>query len=195
MKQVPGPWYTRFTRLPLKLATLHGRRIYYVDRLHAKHGPYVRIAPNEIAVSDIEGFQQIHRIGTDFMKSEWYQSLTQQHEKQSILVVTNAKDHSARRRMFARPLSRNSLLENWHDTVRDMSRLAVRQIRETAVKEGKVDVMKWWTLMAMDVVGRLMYGQTFGNLERGTVCLVEATSATTEFNYVEADVDRHRCQK
>lgn len=115
------------------------------------------------------------------MKSDWYQSLTQQHEKQSIFVMTNAKDHSARRRMFSRPLSHNSLLENWHDTVRDMSRLAVSQIRDTAAKEGKVDVMKWWTLMAMDVVGRLMYGQTFGNLERGTVCLSQATFASTGF--------------
>lgn len=72
LKNIPGPWWSRFTRLPLRLQIIQGRRIYYIDELHAKYGPYVRIAPNEIAVSDVEAISHIHRIGFDYMKTDWY---------------------------------------------------------------------------------------------------------------------------
>jgi hypothetical protein len=145
------------------MAIVTGRRPEYVDSLHKKYGPHVRIAPNELAVSDIESFHHIHRIGTDFMKSDWYHQLTGSRPRRSMFTFTNAKDHSVRRRMFLRPMSRKSLLENWHDTVKEM--------HDVAAREGKVNMLDWWTFMAMDVVGRLMYGRSFGNLERGGVSL------------------------
>jgi cytochrome P450 len=88
-----------------------------------------------------------------------------------MFTFTNAKDHSVRRRMFSRPMSRKSLLENWHDTVKEMTSLTVHKMHDVAAREGKVNMLDWWTFMAMDVVGRLMYGRSFGNLERGGVSL------------------------
>lgn len=169
LKDAPGPWYSRFTRLPLSIAIVTGRRPEYVDSLHKKYGPHVRIAPNELAVSDIESFHHIHRIGTDYMKSDWYHKLTGGRPRRSMFTFTNAKAHAVRRRMFSRPMSRKSLLENWHDTVKDMTSLTVHKMHDIAAREGKVNMLDWWTFMAMDVVGRLMYGRSFGNLERGGV--------------------------
>jgi cytochrome P450 len=84
--------------------------------------------------------------------------------------MTEPKEHAARRRLFARPFSRTFLLQHWHDTVRELTRLAVSRMRETAVgNDGKVDVLQWWTFMTMDVAGRLMFGHDFDNLSRGTV--------------------------
>jgi len=88
-----------------------------------------------------------------------------------MFTFTNAKDHSVRRRMFSRPMSRKALLENWHDTVKEMTGLTVHKMHDVAAREGKVNMLDWWTFMAMDVVGRLMYGRSFGNLERGGVSL------------------------
>ncbi|KAK4621200.1 Cytochrome P450 monooxygenase [Fulvia fulva] len=169
LKKVPGPWHSTFTRLPLKLAIIRGRRIYYIDALHTKYGPYVRVAPNEIAVSDIEGFSQIHRIGTDFMKSEWYHKFTAQGDKYSLLTMTNAKEHGARRRMFSRPLSHNFLFEHWHGTVKEMTTLAIRSMRDEATSKGKTNALMWFTLMASDVVGSLMQGESFGGLQLGGI--------------------------
>jgi cytochrome P450 len=169
LKAAPGPWHSHFTRLPLSIAIVTGRRPEYVDSLHKKYGRFVRIAPNELAVSDINSFHHIHRIGTDFMKSDWYHQMTGGGSRRSLFTFTTAKDHSVRRRMFSKPMSRKSLLENWHDTVKDTTRLAVRKMHDAASSEGKVNVLDWWTFMAMDTVGRLMYGRSFGNLERGSV--------------------------
>jgi len=158
LAKVPGPWYSRFTNLRLKLAVCTGQRMYYIDSLHHHYGPYVLIAPNEIAVNDAAGFSKIHRIGGDFTKADWYPRVTRQYDRQNIFVIQNTKAHAARRKLLARPFSKGFLNENWHETVRDMTRLAVAKIREDAV-QGPADVLKWWTCMAMDVSGRLMYGE------------------------------------
>ena len=145
LKAAPGPWHSRFTRLPLSIAIVTGRRPEYVDSLHKKYGPHVRVAPNELAVSDIEIFHHIHRIGTDFMKSDWYHKLTGARPRRSMFTFTNAKDHSLRRRMFSRPMSRKSLLENWHDTVKEMTSLTVNKMYDVAAREGKVNMLDWST--------------------------------------------------
>lgn len=37
---------------------------------HKRHGPYVRVAPNEVSVDDVEGTKQIYMGGFD--KPDWY---------------------------------------------------------------------------------------------------------------------------
>lgn len=106
------------------------------------------------------------------MKSDWYRQFTTQSDRLSVFTMTDPRQHGLRRRQFARPMSKAYLLEHWHDTVRDLSRLAVRRMHETGLATDRpVDVLHWWTSMAMDVTGRLMYGHSFENLERGTVWL------------------------
>lgn len=139
--------------------------MYYIDQLHRNYGPYVRIAPTEVAVNDAAGFKEIHRIGGDYVKSPWYADMTQQIERPGIFVVQNAKAHAARRKLLARPFSKTFLNDRWHDTVRGMTSLAVEKIREDALR-GKADVLKWFTCMAMDVSGRLMYGKLFNSFHR-----------------------------
>ncbi|KAH0080488.1 hypothetical protein KCU60_g16681, partial [Aureobasidium melanogenum] len=60
LKDVPGPWISRYTNLQLKFAVTGGRRIFYIDDLHKKYGPIVRISPKEVAVADPAAFKQIH---------------------------------------------------------------------------------------------------------------------------------------
>jgi cytochrome P450 len=170
LRSLPGPWHSRFTRLPLKFAIVTGRRAFYVHDLHAKYGSVVRISPDEVAVSDPEGLATIHRIGSGFRKTEWYKEFTAQPDRLTVFTMTDPKQHAARRKLFARPWSRTFLLQHWHDTVRDMTRFAVRRMKESAAEnDGKLDMLLWWSFMTMDVAGRLMYGHDFDNMSRGTV--------------------------
>jgi hypothetical protein len=48
--------------------------------------------------------------------------------------------------------------------------LAVNSIRIGATKPGKgANVLKWWTLMATDVITQLSFGESFEMLEQGKV--------------------------
>jgi len=71
-RRLPGPWYTRFTHLRLKHAVVTGQRVFYIDDLHQRYGPVVRLSPTEVGVADLDAFKEIHKIGTKYMKSDWY---------------------------------------------------------------------------------------------------------------------------
>lgn len=167
LSSLPGPWYTRLTNVVLRYHVLTGKRIHYIDYLHRRYGPVVRIAPDEVAVGDVEAFSQIHRIGAGFLKSSWYDTVTPGREP-GIFAMRDPHLHAARRRLFARAFSNSSLQRNWEDEIRAKAELAVAKIKADALAGG-ADILKWWTLMATDVIAHLAFGESFHMLEIGEV--------------------------
>ena len=162
-----GPWYTRFTNLVLKYKTLMGQRVFYIHELHKRYGPVVRVEPYEVDVCDLDAFREVHRIGSGFVKSEWYDLSTPGIED-NVFAMTKIQDHAARRRLLARPFSRSSLLANFQNLVTERARLAVSKIKEEA-SQGDCDAMKWWTLMSTDVIAQVAFGDDSRLLEAGRV--------------------------
>ncbi|KAF4948553.1 hypothetical protein FGADI_9548 [Fusarium gaditjirri] len=165
LRGLPGPWYTHFTHLVLKYQVLAGNRVHYIHSLHQRYGPVVRVSPGEVAVSDLEAFSKIHKIGSGFLKSPWYDGITPNREP-GIFVMRDPYQHAARRRLFARAFSVSSLLTNWESEIRQKAELAVSNIKRDAQNTG-ADVFKWWTLMATDVIAHLSFGESFRMLELG----------------------------
>lgn len=164
---IPGPWYSRFTNIVLKYKTLTGQRAFYVHDLHQRYGSVVRVEPDEVHVCDLDAFREVHRIGSGFVKSDWYKLSTSGIED-NVFAMTNVPEHAARRRLLARPFSRSSLLSNFQDLVTDRTRLAVSKMKEEASR-GPCDIMKWWTLMTTDVIARVAFGDESSLLEAGQV--------------------------
>ncbi|KAI1010307.1 hypothetical protein LB503_004894 [Fusarium chuoi] len=165
VRGLPGPWYTHFTHLVLKYQILAGNRVHYIHALHQRYGPVVRVSPGEVDVSDPEAFSKIHKIGSGFLKSAWYDAVTPDREP-GIFVMRDPHQHAARRRLFARAFSVSSLLTNWESEIRQKTELAVHNIKRDAQSTG-ADVFKWWTLMATDVIAHLSFGESFRMLELG----------------------------
>lgn len=166
-RHLPGPWYTRFTHLRLKRAVVTGQRIFYIDNLHKKYGPVVRLSPNEVGVADLDAFKEIHKIGTKYLKSEWYLRLAN-FPKAGVFTMLDPREHGPRRKLLSRSFSRTYLVENWEHKVREKALLAVNKIKADAVKS-TADVYNWWMLLASDVSAHLAFGESFGMLETGHV--------------------------
>lgn len=167
LKNVPGPWISRYTNLQLKFAVTGGRRIFYIDDLHKRYGPIVRISPTEVAVADPAAFKQIHAVSSKFTKDIWYEKLTN-FPRLSVFTMRIPREHGQRRKLFARGFSKTYLREHWEPTVREKTLLAVEKIKVDA-RTGVADLLKWWTFMATDIVGVLGFGESFGMLELGKV--------------------------
>lgn len=88
-----------------------------------------------------------------------------------IFFMRHAKDHAARRRLFARPFSNSSLQANSESIVREKVTFAVNKICEESERNGRADILKWWTLMTKDVIAHLFFGESFGGLEQGKVSI------------------------
>lgn len=169
LKRIPGPWISLFTDRQLKSAGTAGKRIFYIDELHKKYGPIVRISPDEVTVFDIEAFRQIHAVSSGYTKSDFYTKLIN-FPVHSVFTLKDAKAHGVRRRLFAKGFSKSHVREHFEDVVRERVSLAVKKIVEDSSNHGgKVDVFKWWSLMGADIVGCLGFGESFGLLELGAV--------------------------
>jgi cytochrome P450 len=154
--------------------------MFYVDGLHRRYGGVVRIAPNEVAVADMAGVSQIHKIGSGFLKSAFYANLTPTREP-GIFAMRDPHAHAARRKLFARAFSNSSLRANWEVEVRKKAEAAVQRIKQDAsgAQQG-ADILKWWTLLATDVIAHLSFGESFNMLELGQVrCFAASVGRVT----------------
>ncbi|KAE8161390.1 cytochrome P450 [Aspergillus tamarii] len=165
LSYLPGPWYTKFTDLPLRYKVVTGQRPRYVHALHEKYGPIVRIGPDEVDVSDISGAREIHRIGSGFLKSPWY-SLLNRKDTQSIFTTTDPKFHNAHRRLLSSPMSELSL-KSMEPLIDSRVRLTIQKMQEEMKTRGVADVYKWWFFMATDIIGEITFGESFRMLEKG----------------------------
>ncbi len=68
LRDVPGPWLAKFTRLWL-LQAIRSREYQKINlQLHQKYGPIVRLAPNEYSIDDPEAAQIIYRTKDQLVK-------------------------------------------------------------------------------------------------------------------------------
>ena len=167
LRHIPGPTWSRFTRLPLKKAIVGGRRIFFIDDLHKQYGDVVRIAPDEVSIADVEGFKQIHAHSARFNKAKWYEELTI-FPRHSVFTMQTKETHASRRKLFARGFSKSYLRDHYEPIVAEKAKLAVEGIKKRALN-GDEDLMQWWTFLATDTVGQLGFGESFGMLEQGKV--------------------------
>lgn len=138
-----------------------GRRVHYVHALHQKYGPIVRIAPNEVAISDPAATKEIHSVASRFHKLH-----VDIGPVPNIFSMTDPKQHNTRRRLYNKSFSQASLRTHWEPRVREVVQTAVSKIRKEA-QSGTADIFKWWMLMSNDIVCLLTIGEGFGLLEKG----------------------------
>jgi cytochrome P450 len=152
----------------MKIAVLSGARADYIHELHQRYGPIVRVTPNEVAINDPASFKEIHKIGSGFHKTNWYEYLNTNGAGKcpGVFNMTNPKEHASRRKLLARGFSQRYLREQWENVVREKVDLAVARIKADATS-GTADVLKWWTYLATDVSAHLMFGESFHMLESG----------------------------
>ncbi|KZL64277.1 cytochrome p450 [Colletotrichum incanum] len=171
LNRFPGPWYAKFTGLPGTIATLSHQQAQYFHRLHEKYGPFVRVSPNQIFVSDFEAFKKIHKVGSNFMKSDSYHFFGPTEPGQppyGLFAMTDKADHSRRRKLLGKGFTTTSLRTDWECIVREKMTDTIEGMkRDAAVQNGEVDIRKWWVLMASDTISRLMFGVSFDGLKTG----------------------------
>ncbi|KEY70381.1 hypothetical protein S7711_09355 [Stachybotrys chartarum IBT 7711] len=165
LRSIPGPEVTRWTDLHVRLSVLTGRRAAYVHSLHQKYGRVVRTGPHEVDISDVSAAREIHRSSATFTKTSFYHS---KGAPQSMFSTRDPQFHTARRRLLG-PCFAESSLAMLEPNVLELVRRAVEGIGREAKITGSADVLKWWTLMAMDVIGDLSFGESFGMVERGQI--------------------------
>jgi hypothetical protein len=68
LSKYPGPFMASITRWWMVKEIFSGKHEEHIRKLHKKYGPIVRIAPNEVVISDPAAVKVIYSTGGGFTK-------------------------------------------------------------------------------------------------------------------------------
>ncbi|KAF2648710.1 putative cytochrome P450 [Lophiostoma macrostomum CBS 122681] len=163
---VPGPWYARWTNIILKYQGILGNKAPYVESLHRKYGPVVRISPTEVDVSSVTGAKRIHNYRQPFEKSDVYTHFLAANGIANLFNAIDVEYHARHRRLLSASMSESSM-KAMEGIVQTKAELAMKRMAEEMEKRGAADVLKWWLFFTTDVVGECTFGDSFRMLEQG----------------------------
>ncbi|KAK0352568.1 hypothetical protein LTR02_017323 [Friedmanniomyces endolithicus] len=147
-----------------------------IERLHAEHGPVVRIGPNDLSFNSPEAVTSIYESG--WPKGCFYAGFRNTPEtglfsetdvqfavmKTSRLSLKSLEVHAKRRRKFALSFAMSYIRDL--EPVIDSRYAILRKQLDYFAETGEVfDLRKYITYCIVDVLGELAFGEAMGNQE------------------------------
>lgn len=166
LSKYPGPKLYAATHLPYTYKIcITGELPRETIALHAKYGPIVRISPNCLAVDGSIGFPEIfqHRPG----KLEWPKQRGFYHDGDEMSLIGGTHDNHRRlRRQLNHAFSDSSMYEQ-EPVVKQYVDMLCARLGERAATGETFDLVKWFNFMTFDVIGDLMFADSFHSLDGG----------------------------
>ncbi|CAA9962782.1 benzoate 4-monooxygenase cytochrome P450 [Pyrenophora teres f. maculata] len=165
LRKYPGPLLWRSFRIPYVIATQRGIIHRRFTDLHAKYGPIVRVAPNELSYADSRALKDIYGNRPGHLPFERnrtsFKKMTP--DEGNSLLYWHEGDHARYKRAFANSFSDKALREQAPVIERYVG-VFMQQLK----KRNTVDLTQWLNYLLFDLSGDLTYGESWGCLESGT---------------------------
>jgi cytochrome P450 len=155
LKDIPGPFITRFSKLPLLYKTITLNRTRYIHDLHQKYGPIVRLAPDEISVNDPPSVGPVY----NYEKTHFYNAFEAFGAK-NMFSTPDRRNHSGRRKNLGAEYTRTYILRPEHlSVIYDRARQMMASIKDNST----VDVFYLFNYLAQDVISGFFFGDKNGS--------------------------------
>lgn len=167
LAKYPGPFIAKLTDFYSVYYAITGTGSHTLYDLHAKHGQFVRIGPNQMSVCSAVGLDAIYGTQANVKKGTWYRSSF----GTSMFNAIDKDIHARKRRVMSHAFSDKS--------IRDMEPYVVGAIRiwsrslvnNTAEDDPAPETPEGWSpprnmsryssFMIFDVIGEICFGESF----------------------------------
>ncbi|KAK0545320.1 hypothetical protein OC844_007367 [Tilletia horrida] len=177
---IPGPLLARFSDAWLILTAKAGRRSVVVHALHARHGTFVRLAPNHVSIAHPDALQPVYGHSTGTLKSAFYDAFAAPGFPRGVFNTRDRAEHSRKRKIISHSFAPRSIaafepfvrkdLQLFIDRWDDLCAEAARQ-HEQGPRGLKgfawLDILLHTNYWAFDTIATLAFGKPFGMLESG----------------------------
>ncbi|KAI0401406.1 isotrichodermin C-15 hydroxylase [Xylaria palmicola] len=170
LRTFPGPFLQGATGLPWAIQHSIGVQAHRTQKLHEQHGPVVRIGPNHLSFTDTKAWKDIygHRVGTDLHTSEMTKAPVFVSPIRGIpdsIINADREEHSRFRRSLSHGFSDAAMRQQEPEIVKYVDLLIQRLHEECDRGNEKLNLEAWFNWTTFDVVGNLVFGQSFRCLE------------------------------
>jgi cytochrome P450 len=173
LRHIPGPILPKITSLWLHFHAYLGDEATAIHRLHAIYGPYVRVSPNEVDISDADAIQPIYVSKGGFPKAECYANFDIDGHK--TIFSTTDHEHRAIRAKAVVPLfSTKALRENENAIWGCVDRMIDRLKLDSKINK-PVNILNLTRSLAVDAVSTHLFRENYdGVSEQGPTLSVSA---------------------
>lgn len=189
LRRFPGPLSHGASRLPIVAQLWRGKLVYHLEVLHARYGPVVRTAPDELSFLDTMAWKDIYgrRVGLTSGVPEIpkWQRFYRVHATKGQTTIMNADTelHTRLRRQLAQGFSERSMREQ-EGIIGGHVDLLLRRLREG--RGTVVNMTTWYIWTTSDIISDLALGSSFGCLENQDwhPWVRQFASSSKEFTYI-----------
>ncbi|KAI0594386.1 cytochrome P450 [Biscogniauxia sp. FL1348] len=162
LAKFPGPKLAAISDIWYAKAYTSGYYPFIIQKMHAKYGDVIRIAPNELSFAAPGTFKEIYNYATKdrptFLKGPWYD---RPEPEPSIVHTRDPADHSMQRKSLSHAFSAQSLRDDEY-VVQTYVNLFIEQLRKFAGPgtEG-INLSEAYNWVTFDIIGDLTFGESF----------------------------------
>ncbi|KAJ4356741.1 uncharacterized protein N0V89_004777 [Didymosphaeria variabile] len=167
----PGPILYSAYRLPYVITNIRGKLPFRVLDMHRTYGPVVRIAPNELAFTSPEAWNDIYGLQSDRVqnpKDEQAYTPGANNDSRETKGIVNANDvqHARLRRIYGQAFTQKAI-EGLGDMLVKYANLLVEQLSLAIEKDDVQDLSAWFNYTTFDLTGEFSFGSAFHCLDSG----------------------------
>ncbi|KZM22982.1 uncharacterized protein EKO05_0011200 [Ascochyta rabiei] len=191
LSHIPGPFFSSVSSLWLHYHAYIGDEASSIHRLHLQYGPYVRVAPNEVDISDADAVQPIYVAKGGFSKAPCYANFDIDGHK-TIFSTTSHDYRAPRAKAVVQLFSTKCLREN-RDAISGCVDRMVKRLGEEAVSQKPVNVLNLTRALAVDAVSTHLFRENYDGVSESGPTLsvsafVDAFVAVGRFFYLPTTV-------
>lgn len=173
LSHIPGPLLPKLTSFWLYYHAYVGDEATVIHEGHKKYGPYVRVSPNEVDISDADAIGPIYVAKGGFIKADIYNNFDIDGHK-TIFSTTNADYRSLRAKVVVPMFSTKNIRDNELALYGCVDRM-VERMKEEASTGRSVNVLNLGRSLAVDAVSTHLFQQNYdGTSEKGNRLSVSA---------------------
>ncbi|KAJ5773864.1 hypothetical protein N7457_008760, partial [Penicillium paradoxum] len=164
LARFPGPLVHKISRLPYVYRSARGTLPFDMLDMHKRYGDIVRIAPDELAFSHPDAWQDImgHQKGQgEFSKADWFYRPV---EQPSHVVNETREQHGRLRRQMAHGFSEKAMRDQ-EPLIRGYVDMLLDRLHEFCKSGSPVILSDWYNYTTFDIIGDLAFGEPFGCLQ------------------------------
>ncbi|CAK7221894.1 hypothetical protein SBRCBS47491_004685 [Sporothrix bragantina] len=167
LARYPGPFWASVSRFWM-VSQIRGAHADKTQReLHAHLGSIVRIAPNEVAISDPDAIKTIYGINSGFTKTDFYTPWRPAWCRYPDAFTNLDEPLHASRRRITNSLYSMSSIARAEESIDKCTAVLLEKMASFAEAKRTFDMAGWAQMYAFDVVGQLFFSHMFGCLAAG----------------------------
>ncbi|MCJ1344942.1 hypothetical protein MMC31_003147, partial [Peltigera leucophlebia] len=167
LSHFPGPPLGVATPIPYAYRVLNGGLVGWIQLLHEKYGEVVRIHPNELSFVEPSAWRDIF-LTRPLLPRPQLELPGGLANAPDMNMTPNQEDHQRMRKVFSTGFSER-VLQSQEPLVQKHSDLLIQKLQDLARDAEKgsqeVDILEWYSFASFDIIGDLLFGESFHALE------------------------------